>query len=144
MHSNNSFDELFFHLFRLMKHRMSEEKLSLDLTMYQIYVLFFMSQHKETHMKALADYLQIEMSTATSMVDKLVALRLVKRQNDKKDRRLVYINLTRTGNDIVTEAIEKRRKKISEMLSLLSETQRNDFSIIMRTLISNLEKDYEK
>ncbi len=123
---------------------MSEEKLSLDLTMYQIYVLFFLSQHKETHMRALADYLQIEMPTATSIVDKLVALKLIKRQNDKKDRRLVYIILTQIGKDIVGEAIEKRRKKISEMLSLLSETQRNDFSIIMQTLISKLEKDYEK
>ncbi len=144
MNTNNTVDELFFRLFRLMKHRLSYEKLSCDLTMHQMHVLFYLSQNKETHMKNLADYLQIETPTATSMIDKLVASKLVKRQNDKKDRRLVYITLTKDGEHLVVEAIEKRRKKMSEMLSLLSDKQRKDFTTIMETLVAKLEKEYEK
>ena len=140
----NEFDEVFFKLSRLMKTEMAFESDLAKLSMQQIHALFFLDIHENAQMKEISDYFRIEMPTATSLLNKLVALKLVKRQTNKNDRRSVQVVLTLKGQEIVTQAKEKRHEKLSQMLSLLSLQEKEKLLEILKTITTNVERKYEK
>jgi DNA-binding MarR family transcriptional regulator len=128
-----------FQITRLVKHKMSFPSNLMQLSHLQIQTLTFLQQRKATTMSNIAEYLQIELPSATSLINKLVAMHLVKRTSNQRDRRVVGIVLSDKGTELLKQAIELRRKKMEEMMSYLSDKQQSDLLSILQTLLNCLQ-----
>lgn len=76
---------------------------SLDITVAQGYTVMVMPEDGEVGMSALGETLGVAPSTATRMVDQLVAKRLVERRSALQDRRAVRVALTAEGKKLRRE-----------------------------------------
>jgi DNA-binding MarR family transcriptional regulator len=70
-----------------------------DLTFNQLSILFQLRQNQSLTMGELSKNLDIELSNATQMVDRLHKMEYIKRAPDTRDRRVVRISLTQKGRD---------------------------------------------
>jgi DNA-binding MarR family transcriptional regulator len=131
---------LMFGVFHRMKQEMSFTSDLTHLSIVQIQTLMLLYHHDKSSMSDIAEYFHIELPSATSLVNKLFAQKLVTRYEDAKDRRLVRIKLTPEGQTLVKEAMSDRRKKLEKMLSYLSAKEKTDLVNILVTLNSRLEK----
>lgn len=91
-------------------------------------------------MSDVAEYFNIELSSATSLLNKLVDQKLVERFEDKEDRRLVIVTLTEKGKTLLKQVVSERRKKIEKILSYLSNREKEELLKILTTLNDKLQK----
>jgi DNA-binding MarR family transcriptional regulator len=136
--------EMMFQISRLMKDQMSFTNNLTHLSILQMQTLIFLNKNVNTTMSDIAGNFHIELPSATSLLNKLVDLKLVKRLEDKIDRRLVRIALTKKGKVLLEQAVHQRRMKIEKMLSYLSHKEKDELLNIFKTLQTNLQKQNEK
>ena len=76
----------------------------------------------------LSERLQVKHHTAVSLLDKLMARRLVTRRRALKDRRHVSVNLTKLGSSILEQVAgvhrQEMRHRSSEMIDALKRLQK--------------------
>jgi len=79
-----------------------EELVSLDrkLSKMELISLLFVDRKGEVIMSSLADYLNVSMSTATGIADRLNRQGLLTRTRSEEDRRIVSIRLSPAGGEI--------------------------------------------
>jgi DNA-binding MarR family transcriptional regulator len=132
---------IIFKVTRLMKDEMSFSNNLVHLSILQIQTLIFLkcNQDKEVSMSDIAEYFDIELPSATSLVNKLCDLKLVKRNADRNDRRLVIIVLTGGGKKLLDLAMNARRKKLEKILSYLSKKDKLELLNIFKTLANSLQ-----
>lgn len=132
--------EMLFKISRLMKEKMSYTNNIVHLSILQIQALFFLNKNKKASMSDIAEYFHIELSSATSLLNKLYDQDFVKRLEDEKDRRLVIITLTSKGKELLERAMHERREKIEIILSYLSDKEKTDLLQILKTLSNKIQK----
>ena len=134
--------EMVFKVSRLMNGEMSFKNNLTHLSILQIQALFFLNQNKnkKVSMSDIAEYFQIELPSATSLLNKLADQKLVERHNDDKDRRLVIISLTGEGKKLLEQAKRQRRTKLEKIFSYLSEKEKFELLSIFKTLHNKLQK----
>ena len=96
-----------------------EAWVGLGLTMTQLGVLFLLRREVGAPAGLLAERLRVTPSTLTRMVDRLVRLNLVRRQEDCDDRRLVRHYLTPEGAQSLEEMARTARAYLTEVLRQL-------------------------
>ena len=132
--------EMLFKITRLMKSEMSYTCHLTHLSVLQIQTLFFLKQNQKTSMGDIAQYFRIELPSATSLINKLSAQKLITRYADPLDRRLVMLTLTNEGKTLLEQAMAQRRKKLEKILSYLSEPEKLQLLSIFKTLDNKLAK----
>jgi len=95
----------------------------LGLTITQIRVLFILRESEGLTAGALAESLHVTPSTLTRIMDRLVRDRLVTREEDPEDRRLVRHYLTSAARDIVQAIARQGRERMHKVLSRLTTEQ---------------------
>lgn len=140
---NSEFEDKFFKLFRLLKGNMMCSYAT-QVSISQLHVLMFLKKNHKVQMRDIAEQFRIEKPTATSILNKLVNMKLVKRKADKTDRRVVQIILTEKGEEILNEAMEQRSVKVNTMLSYLSQKDKQSLLMILNKIVANIDKEYEK
>src|SRR6188768_2205511 len=65
----------------------------------------------------IADELQVNPSTGTRMLDRLIRKGLVRRLRSTADRRVVRVRLTAAGHDIVEQVLTRRRADLQELVA---------------------------
>jgi DNA-binding MarR family transcriptional regulator len=93
-----------------------EAWVGLGLTTTQLRVLFLLRQEMGAPAGLLADRLRVTPSTLTRIVDRLVRLNLVRRQEDCDDRRVARHYLTQHGADTLEEMARTARAYMTEVL----------------------------
>ena len=94
----------------------------LNLTMPQAKTLFLLAD--EPHrMSGIAKRLGVEMPSATTMIDRLVAKGLVERRKDPGDRRAVVCYITTAGMDAVERFWSLRASRMESLAANLSEEE---------------------
>ena len=83
-------------------------------------------------MSELADALGIVRRSATSVIDGLEQLGLVRRAEDPTDRRAVGVQLTEAGRKMMAEARRRRRSAAGQVLGSLSETDLTTLRSLLR------------
>lgn len=79
----------------------------------------------------VANHLSVTLSAATGLVDRLVKAKLVTRERDQKDRRVVWVKVTPDGEQAVKAAEERRRAALSKLVSHLSEDELSTLCAIL-------------
>ena len=138
------FIEVMFKSSRLFRERMHYSSTIAHLSFLQIQTLTYLKIRHNAQMTEIAEHLHIELPSATSLLNKLVTLQLVKRQQDEKDRRLVRIVLTKEGNDMLAQARKAKESHVTKLLSYLTSEERQELLRLMEKLNERIEKDYEK
>jgi len=95
----------------------------LGLTMTQLRVLFMVRMEEGVSAGTLAENLGVTPPTLTRIMDRLVSNRLVRREADESDRRLVRHHLTREGLRTVEEMERTGRARLNSILSRLTPEQ---------------------
>lgn len=126
--------ESVYQLGRIMKRRMVACG-SGEIHMGQIHALFLIQERSGITMKELAEALRVSSPSATSFVDRLVKLKLVERQNDEQNRRLVRLKITPEGVRFMKEKMDQRRKIFSEVLGTLSPKDQEDLLCILQKVL---------
>jgi len=95
-------------------------------TITQFRTLVVLEGHGGTRLNQLAERLGVTPSTALRMVDRLIAARLVTREENKADRREVLIGLTHEGARLVREVTERRRAEIATIVAAMPQEGRRE------------------
>lgn len=144
MDINSKLIEAIFNLSRIMKGDLSSQSETLHLTIVQIHVLIFLKKNPESMMSDIASYLKIELSSATTLINKLVKEGLVSRKTDPTDRRQIRISLTKKGDTLMSEGMKQRSKRIEKHLSYLSHAEKTELLKILGKMVEKMEETYEK
>jgi DNA-binding MarR family transcriptional regulator len=81
----------------------SERVLRLGISMAQLHILYTLQRNGEMTMTRLADVLNVSLSSATGLVDRIVERGFVERSHPPEDRRLVRIRVTPEGTRMLEE-----------------------------------------
>jgi DNA-binding MarR family transcriptional regulator len=95
----------------------------LELTLTQLFVLFQLRDSPGTSAGVLAEELRVTPPTVTGLVDRLVRMGLVRREEDAKDRRLVRNVLTKRGEETLGEAEHEGRSLLIQLFERLTARQ---------------------
>jgi len=123
--------------------------LKINLTSAQIKLLTCFSNKSELTMTELSNNLAVSMPTMTAMVDRLVNSKMVERERDNRDRRVVKVKLTDAGEKVLRKLIRIRRKEMEKILTNLSgeemESYLTSIEVVARLLAKARQKrDMEK
>jgi DNA-binding MarR family transcriptional regulator len=72
----------------------------------------------------LAEHLGVTPSTASRMVDRLVAVDMVRRDASPNSRREIMVELTEEGRRVVRQVTARRRKEIAKIVAKIPEDTR--------------------
>ncbi len=129
---------------RMLKEKMGAKSDIANLSMVQLQTLSFLSKNPKSAMRDIADFLHIELPSATNLIEKLVKLQFVERRLDAKDKRWVRISLTAKGKGLLVKAKKDRAKNMGKLLSRLSEEEKTTLLSVLQKLTNVLEKEYER
>ncbi|RIX53663.1 MarR family transcriptional regulator [Paenibacillus nanensis] len=93
------------------------ERLSFQVTGTQMYMLHYIRESGKCRLTELAEKLDVKPSAVTVMIDRLQKAGFVARTNDTADRRVIFVELTADGNDILKKAQQMREEIIGSYLS---------------------------
>jgi len=90
--------------------------------------------------RQLVELMSSDPNTIVSILKRLEAADLVERKQLPDDRRVYQLSLTPKGKTVLAQALPLSLDLQEEVLSLLSDKQRNDLSNSLNTLIKATEK----
>ncbi len=112
----------------------------LSLTIPQIVVLEFLTDQGPRKMNELATALSFTMSAVTVIVDKMIKLKLVKRERSSEDRRVVNVILLNKGREMTRRIKDARRNLVNELFSTVTVEDRQQYLRILRKVYKNLRR----
>lgn len=130
-------------LFRSVRRRLFEATragVDLNITPLHFEIMFHLDRDGTMHIAEIGDRLQIARAQMTQLIDKLVDLKMVKRQIDENDRRIMNISLTRKGHIYIKEQTNSLDNVTREILSNLNANELEQISISLRKLRDTLIK----
>ncbi len=108
------------------------------ITMPQFWVLEYLSRKGERGMSELAAFLNISRPAATGLINRLIAQRLVSREDVEHDRREVRVKITPKGKRIVANVWEQKRHTLIRVFSKLSARDRAQHLMILERVVGIL------
>lgn len=107
---------------------------------YSLFLLQLWQEDGQTQAE-LHKKIGIEQPTAVRTLDRMDRDKFIRRVRSEDDRRIIKIFLTKKAKDLHAQAIECAKVINDIALSGLSLAERKLFNKLLRTTISNLEKD---
>jgi DNA-binding MarR family transcriptional regulator len=104
----------------------------------QVLVLRQIADNGPCSMQTLARALGIKSSTLTGIMDRLLALGLVKRHTPENDRRKVMAETTSKGRRILDHISEERKRSISSMFRMISPEERGIYLGIIEKIAAGI------
>lgn len=95
-----------------------------SITIPQFRLLVVLDGRGPLKLATLAEYLAVNPSTATRMVDRLVAADLVRRAANPASRRELVVSLTEKGEAVVQQVTQRRRAEIARIVGRMAPTTR--------------------
>lgn len=141
---SSKLQEAIFSISRYMREKSGIKSEMANMSMVQMQTLIFLAKSKASPMKDIAEYLHVELSSATSLIDHLVEMKLASRKQDKKDKRSMLVSLTKKGKDMLQKVKKQKMKRIDMLLKVLSEEEKKQLLTILQKLKKHMEGYYEK
>ena len=135
--------EMIFKVTQLIKKEIISDDKKSTLSAPQFYTLMLISRRENISMSEVASDFHIELPSATSMINKLSKLGLVKRIEDINDRRLVRLTLTKKGKMILRKAINQRKNKLKGFLSQLDDDNKLKLLSVLQISVKTLQTKNE-
>lgn len=132
-------------LFRTLLKNMTQEwnkKMTHNLSYTQFKVMFMLQNENAEKRKVseLAESIGLTPGAITGVVDKLLAEGYVNRERALDDRRVVYVELTAKGKELIAEVLETQGEMISQFFNVLPEEDIQHLRRIFTQMLANIEK----
>ena len=114
--------------------RTALSKIDLDISPLHYEIIKLLEESGTMHAAEIGEKLQIARAQMTHLIDKLVEMEIVARQNNTTDRRTVNITLTDAGKALMEENDKAVRDVIKEALDNLTGEEIKDLSISLTKL----------
>lgn len=98
----------------------AEPWIDLSLTIAQLKSLFFIADKEKTNFKKLADALGVTPPNVTGIIDRLVEYGLVSRTENPEDRRIMLLQVTTKGRNLLHKLQENIDLQLVHILAKLS------------------------
>jgi DNA-binding MarR family transcriptional regulator len=122
--------------FNLVSNKKLQDDLErLDLTPPQFYVLATIGYAGGLPFGEIGEKMMVTVSNLTGIVDRLEEKKLVVRERDAHDRRVVRVMLTDKGLKVYRNTIPVFEKSISQFFSPLNKRQQKELAGLLRKLI---------
>jgi DNA-binding MarR family transcriptional regulator len=122
--------------FNLVSNKKLQDDLErLALTSPQFYVLATIGYAGGLPFGEIGEKMMVTVSNLTGIVDRLEEKRLVVRERDARDRRVVRVTLTDKGMKVYKNTIPLFEKSISQFFSPLNKIQQKELASLLRRLI---------
>jgi len=122
--------------FNLVSNKKLQDDLErLDLTPPQFYVLATIGYAGGLPFGEIGEKMMVTVSNLTGIVDRLEEKKLVARERDARDRRVVRVMLTDKGLKVYRNTIPVFEKSIAQFFSPLSKDQQKELAALLRKLI---------
>ena len=108
------------------------------ITLPQLWVLEYLSRQGSSPMNHLARFLKVSRPATTGLVDRLILQGLVKREEDKSDRRVVRVTVTPKGRKIIANIWEQKRRTFVRAFGQISPQDRAQYITTLEQVASNL------
>ncbi|HVT01725.1 MAG TPA: MarR family transcriptional regulator [Patescibacteria group bacterium] len=147
MPSNNipDYDQLFASMLQLNKliaqhtHETREEKIA---TMLQFAALNYIKDQPNIPVSDLCSHLQLSKSSATQLVERLVKSEFVERVDDKEDRRIIRLVITKNGEARLFDIKKNMVDKLKKIFSKIPAKDTRELIRIQNELIETLRKEH--
>lgn len=103
-----------------------------DISRPQMYLLIILRERGPQTVSELADLLAVSPPSASALLDRLEERGLVQRTRDAVDRRVVHVEVTEGGRNLLDEMAGVKRDHIQQLLSSMDESD-------LRAIIGGLE-----
>lgn len=112
-----------------------------DVTVAQWPVLYSLYKDSINAPAELAEYLGLNRSAITRLLDRLEKKKLIKRTGSSHDKRSVEVSLTKRGHKIVPQLAQISRETNNQFLAGLSKKEIQLFDEILKKIHSNKGKE---
>lgn len=102
----------------------------------EFYILLYLGLKGPQKMSALAEHFSTTKSNITNIVDNLEGKKYVERERNNKDRRIIYITLTKKGESVFNETLKNFELMFNDFLAKVS---KDDLEIISNGFFKILE-----
>lgn len=123
-------------IFMLFGKQFSKISLQTDLSPAKYWFLMYLYRKDKATVNDLSNEACITSGAASLAIKSLETMGHVKRIRDKEDRRVVWVSLTKKGQETIEEISHKRAKLCEELLEYLTETEREIFLLIMKKMLT--------
>jgi DNA-binding MarR family transcriptional regulator len=103
--------------------------------------LLLMQRETPPTMSELSAELGIPMSSATRLADWLVRAKIVKRSNDPKDRRIVRLQITDNGRELIRIGTDYMKARITQILGHFTPEEQQQLLRLTTKLIDSIEAE---
>lgn len=93
--------------FRVLLAPQTWQRLGMDLSRNDFFILLLLSRRGEARMSDVAAYLDVALNTATGVVARLQRQGLVERRNSAEDKRVVVVSLSEQGREFFAQAMRQ-------------------------------------
>ena len=119
--------EIMPQIYREFAKREDNELMTGKISFPQMVTLQYVSNKKCVNMKCIANNLGIKMSSASTLVDRLIREKMLSRRHDEKDRRIVWISMTSKGTKVIRHILDQKQRSTREIFSVLTERERQQY-----------------
>lgn len=113
---------------------------STGLSMPQFSIMMQLHYKGACGMSQVSERFEITAAAASQLVDKLVQGGLIKRDEDRHDRRAKVLNITDKGRELIQRGIEERYRWMDELAKHLSADEKDKVSEALTTLTEAAQK----
>ena len=93
----------------------------------QMVALHHAVQHQKITVSEIAKLLNINKSSASVLVGRLVRQKLMARSQDKNDRRVVWVSITSRGRQVVSQIMNQKHRSLKAIFGRLTEKERDQY-----------------
>ena len=115
-----------------------------DITKQDLSLIGYIGMEGEVIMRQIAEFLDVPLSTATWIVDKLVAKNYLDRFPSENDRRIVKVKLTRKGIGVYDLFQSKKMEMGTRVLKYLEKEEQEYFIQILEKIGVGLKNHQEQ
>ena len=102
-------------------------------------LLYVMAEHGPARPSALADQVQVDLSTVSRQLAALESAGWVARERDPEDRRAFLVRVTAEGSRVLGCNLAARRTQLAKLLTDWTEAERHEFARLLGSLNNKLE-----
>lgn len=107
----------------------------------QFFAIKYISQHPKITVGELAEVLMMSSGSVAQLIERLTSKGWLKKEEDKKDRRVSHLVLTDEGEKEILKMDEILTERMSSMLSMISEKDLKEILRIQKKLLEQLKKE---
>lgn len=111
-----------------------------SLSVPQFAILDILAARGSCKMSELAETLNLTLSAVTVIIDKMIKMKLVKRERSGTDRRVVNVSMVAKGKELASRIRSLRRNIANDLFSPLGQKDKNEYIRILGKVCENVRK----